>query len=359
MRIVQVEKQRRWAGQTHRTFLVSAEFLRRGHDVRLVCAPGSDIAKRAQEAGIPVIMLPMKGWRLYLSALRLGWRLRREGTDLLHAHGSRDHLLAVIARALSRRVPVIRTKHNLTPVRRASFYRRFTTHLIAVSGATREVLLAAGVPDARIDVVRKGLELDRLNPGPKNAAVMKEYRLRPTDFVIGTAGRLGSKSKGTATLLRAARLVVAKAPNARFFLAGRPSPEMAAMARSEGVASRVIFPGFREDIASMLSVMDLYVQPSERDALPTSVLEAMAMAKPVVATRVGGIPEAVIDGETGRLCERGDPQGLADAILALMADRELLRRMGEKGRERIESAFTVKEMIARTERAYRLCLDGT
>ena len=78
-----------------------------------------------------------------------------------------------------------------------------------------------------------------------------------------------------------------------------------------------------------------------------------------MATRVGGIPEAVVDGETGRLCERGDPEGLAEAILSLMGERDLMKRMGQKGRERIETTFTVKEMVARTERAYRLCLDGT
>jgi len=351
--IVQVEKQARWAGQTRQTFYVSTQLQARGHDVLVVCRPGSAIGQHAKDAGLQVLDLPMKGWRLFPSALRLARRLRQERFDLLHAHGARDHLLAVIASALAGRIPVIRTKHNLTRVRRPLFYRRFASRLIAVSKAAQNVLLKAGVPQEKVTVVYDGADLQRFTPRPKEPAVLEELGLDASHFVIGTAGRLGSKSKGIPTLLRSARILMTKAPNARLLLVGRKNRQVEGLAASLGLDHHVIFSGFRRDMAATLAVMDLYVQPSVRDAFPSSVLEAMAMGKPVAATRVGGIPEAVIEGETGLLCAPENPEVLAQTILAMMNQPALLEEMGRKARARAERMFTLDRMMDEVEGVYQ------
>lgn len=356
MRIVQVEKQRKWAGQTQRTFHVAAGLQRRGHKVLLVCVPGSAVGERARAAGVSVLLLPMRGWQLFPSALRLAQHLRQERFDILHAHGARDHLLGAIARTLSRRMPLIRTKHNLTLLKGPVLYRRFTTRLIAVSHAAEAVLRRGGVRQEKIDVVYDGVDVARLRPGPKERRILKELGIAPDDFVIGTAGRLGSKSKGIPTLLRAARRVAEQAPRARFLLVGRKTARVEELAESSGLGNRVILTDFRQDMPAVLSTMDLYVQPSVREALSSSVLEAMALGKPVVATRVGGIPEAVAEGETGLLCESEDAQGLARAILSLIAQPEKLQEMGKKARARVEKKFDLNRMIDAVEATYRKSL---
>jgi len=353
MRIIQMDKQRRWTGQTHQTFYISRQLHRRGHDVLVVCQPDSALAKGAQAEGIPTLCLRMKGWRLFPGALRLARRLRKDRFDILHPHGARDHLLASIAAFLSGGPSVVRTKHNLCPIKGPLLYRWFTSHLIAVSRAARDVLLDAGVRPEKVTVLYDGTDLERFKPAPKAPAVLRELDLRPEYFVIGTAGRLGSKSKGVPTLLRAVQILKEKAPHLRCLLVGRGADHIEALAGSLALDGRAIFTGFRQDIPAVLSVMDLYVQPSVRDALASSVLEAMAMGKPVAATRVGGMPEMVVEGETGQLCESENPAALADIILEMMNHPDRLKAMGQNARARVEQLFGLDRMMDELEQTYR------
>jgi len=338
--------------------ILSAELLRRGHDVLLVCQPGSEVEARARSSGIPTWALPMAGWRLFPSALRLARRLRRERFDIVHAHGARDHLLAAIAIRLSPRMPLVRTKHNLTPVKRPLLYRHLTHHMIAVSRSAQRTLVQAGIPPERVSVIHDGIDLARFSPSAQDRSARGELGIGPEEFVAGTTGRLASRSKDVATLLRAARLVLDQAPRVRFLLVGRSDAGLEEMARDMGLGKRVLFTGFREDVPALLSAMDLYLQTSIREALSSSVLEAMAMARPVVATRVGGIPEVVSEGETGYLCEPGDANGLARAVLRLMEDGDLRLSMGSRARRRVERLFSAQGKAERVEGLYRALLEA-
>ena len=172
----------------------------------------------------------------------------------------------------------------------------------------------------------------------------------------GSAVAVKAHAEGIPTLLRAAQFVCAKTSRAKFLLVGRNSERVRVRADSCGLGQRVILPGFRNDVPALLSVMDVYVQPSLREAVSCSILQAMACGKPVLATRVGGIPEAVADGETGRLFQLGDAEGMAEAILELMSQPATLEQMGRNSRARVEKVLGLERMIDEVEDVYRSVL---
>ncbi len=225
---------------------------------------------------------------------------------------------------------------------------------LAVSQHVRDRLAAGvGLPERKLRVVPNGID-----PAPFTRAPDPVLRTRlagsPDRQLVFTAARL-SPLKGLDVLLSAAALV----PEARFVVAGE-GPERAALeARAEalGVAHRVHFLGARDDVPDLLAACDLFVLPSRVEGLPLSVLEAMAAAKAVVATRIGGTDEVVIDGETGILVPPGDAAALASAIGTFLADPARARRAGEAGRDRLRARFTAQAMIDGVTAAYEELLD--
>ncbi len=337
--------------------LAEIEVLRqRGHDVSLACSPDSMLGDRMEQAGVPVMRLRMSGARLYTSAPRIRRHIVRGRFTIVHVHSARDHLLGVLALLGVRGVSLVRTKHNTVPLKRGVFsrllYDGLTDRLIAVSGATRDVLVADGVTSDKIVVIPDAVDTRRFSPRPKQPRVLAELGLSAEHFIVGCAARLGSKSVQARTLVRAFGKLAPRFRHARLLLVGHGSEGLVEEAMKLGISDRLIVPGFTEDMPAMLSVMDLFVQPNKKAGMGNALLEAMAMAKPIVATRVGGIPEAVVDGVTGRLCPPDDPGAMADTIAAVIEDPKALQEMGEKGRERAEKLFDRELVTDRIERVY-------
>jgi glycosyltransferase involved in cell wall biosynthesis len=159
-------------------------------------------------------------------------------------------------------------------------------------------------------------------------------------------------------LIAAAAQLAAARPDVRFLLVGEGElrPEIELQVNNLRLRDIIILVGFRSDIPQLLAAMDVVVLASHHEGLGTSLLDAMAMARPVVATAVGGIPEIVIEGETGRLVPPRDPVALADALLALVADAALRARLGAAGRKRLLERFSAEAMVERTESVYRALL---
>jgi len=318
--------------------------------------PGlAPLLRDAAGAGVPLVRVPEmpEGLQSLLSALRLTAWLRRRRPAVFHAHmtwplGAK---WALVAAVLARVPVVVATMHlwvdiPVTASRRAQatlLGRRVAT-LIAVSedaGRRMRADLGWGGP---VTVVRNAVALERFPaPGPapcRNAA-------EPAVAVV--AARLVTQ-KGHGHLLEAAR----RLPRVRFLCAGDGPlrSDLERRAREMGVADRVTFLGHRTDIPALLHGADLAVLPSLYEGLPLSLVEAMAAARPVVATDVGGSREVVIHGVTGLLVPPGDPEALAGAIGRVASDPALAARFGAEGRRRVEADFTAEAMVARVEALY-------
>src|SRR5262249_6205646 len=207
-------------------------------------------------------------------------------------------------------------------------------------------------------VIRNGVDLGPFNVTPEPARIREELGLRPSTPLVAVVSRL-SRLKGLEHFLEAAAVVAPKFPDARFLVVGEAPPhdlgyldELNAAAQRFGVEDPVIFPGLRSVLPALLRCVSVAVMPSPNEAPSNPLLESMAAGAPTVATRVGGTPEALVDGETGLLVEPGDSRSLADAIGKLLTDRTLAAGLGHAARARIAECYSVRRMVRATEDVY-------
>jgi glycosyltransferase involved in cell wall biosynthesis len=223
--------------------------------------------------------------------------------------------------------------------------------VVAVSRAIAAQLERDGVPRGKIRVVYEGV-CDRA-PTSGGREALAALGVPPGAPVVGNVAALTGHKDHT-TLLEAAARVVQRMPQAHFVIVGEGDLRSALeqRARALGLQGRVIFTGFREDVDRLLPAFDAFCLSSHMEGLGTSLLDAMAFARPIVATSAGGIPEAVEDGVTGRLVPPRDPEALADAIVQVLSDERLMKAMGAAGRLRFEQRFTADRMVEETLAVY-------
>ncbi|MGB7537157.1 MAG: glycosyltransferase family 4 protein [Anaerolineales bacterium] len=321
--------------------------------------PQSALRERFEAVGIPVSILPIR-WHLD-PALPAGLEavLKREPFDILHAHLPHGEVYGEIAmRAFPARKFVI-SRHNddrfrrwlpLRPVFAPSLRR--ADRIIAISQAVRRFLVEVeGAAAEKVEVIPYGLDAEAYERSAHPGSFRREIGAK-AEPIVGFVGRL-TRQKGVDVLLRAFAHVEKRIPDARLVLAGdgpdRPALEQ--LARSLGLR-RVMFLGWRADIADIMADVSLLAVPSRWEGFGLVALEAMALGKPVVAARVSALPEIVVAGETGLLVDPGRPGLLAEALQALLSDPARAEGMGRAGRDRVRKEFPVERMAQRTAEEY-------
>jgi glycosyltransferase involved in cell wall biosynthesis len=356
----------------------------RGYDTTLVAgslARGEDsMAFVADARGVEIVRIDELGREIsplrdLLATIRLARLIRKERPQILHTHTAKAGTVGRVAARLagSRRPPVVvHTFHGhvlrgyFGPVR--SFLFRLlerwlasdTTALIAVSPQVRDDLVALRVaPRDRFVVIRLGIELDERVAAEQNGrAESRRYLGIPGDrFTVGWIGRM-TAVKRTDDVLVAFKRLRENGVDAVLCLVGDgpDRPHLEQRAHELGVARDTVFLGYQEDVAPFYAAFDALVLPSGNEGTPVSVIEALAAERPVVATRVGGVPDVVSDGEDGFLVEAGATDDLADRLARLAADPELRERMGRKGRKRVLPRYAVERLVDDVDRLYRSLL---
>jgi glycosyltransferase involved in cell wall biosynthesis len=332
-----------------------------GHDVTVATMREGWMTERARAVGLRVWVVPQR------PGLDLAWvgqfarRLRRERIDVLHTHEFEMNAFggtaAVLARVRS--LSTIHGKHWIADrPRRALAYRvlrRAGVPIVAVSDDLAGYLSdRLGVRRDRLLLVHNGIPLLDVGANPSRTAARAALGV-PTDGPLLVAVGNLYPVKDHATLLRA----VAGLPGVRVAIAGRGEEEenLLRLARELDIADRVHLLGLRDDIDRVLASADLFVQPSLSEGLPLAILEAMAAECAVVATRVGGVEEAVIHGETGLLVTPAAPAELASALEGLLASPNRLAAMGRAARARAEAEFSVVAMAERYAAIYGALLE--
>jgi glycosyltransferase involved in cell wall biosynthesis len=331
----------------------------RGEEAVLVCRRGSALADAARGQAARVHPIPMESG-LGLGLLgRLRALIRAERPDLVHVHSRRRgaDLWGGLAARLEG-VPAVLSRRVDDPEPAWSRPRyRLYRRVIAISEGIRKVLLAQGVAPDRAVCVHSAVDTERYHPGGDRAWLRREFDLPEASPVLAMAGQFIAR-KGHRTLLAALPAVFAAHPEARVLLLGQgpllePMREAAADA---GLADRVRFAGFRDDLDHVLAAVDLLVHPAELEGLGVSLLQAAACGVPIVATRTGGIPEAVRPGLNGELVEPGDAPALAAQIVRLLDDPALRTRYGAAGRELVLRHFSLDAMVEGNLAVYRAVL---
>lgn len=352
MKIAHLDSHPSWRGGQQQV-LYLAQFLRaQGHESVIVCPSRSVLYNRAHEAGAPAKALEMRHELDLVAAWRFGWWLRRQQIDILHMHDPHAHSIGLLACLLAPGVrKVVSRRVDFRPIRNLLSRYKYTmpsVRYVAVSEAVRNVMLDSGIAADMIQTVHSGVDLNRIDAAQEAASVFP-----PGTRVIGTVGHL-SGHKGHRHLLQAMSCVRRFEPRARLVIVGEGNlkADLEAEASVLGLGDLVCFAGFRHDVLSLIRGFEFFVFPSTQEALGTSVLDAMAMRKPVVAASAGGIPESVQDGITGLLVPPGDSRALGEAMCTMLRHPEQGRAFGEAGRRRVEQFFTVERMGMATLKVY-------
>jgi len=301
-------------------------------------------------------------------ALLALWRLfRRERPALIHTHTSKAGAVGRFAAWLARVPAIVHTPHGhifygyygkvgswlICVIER--FLARITDRIVTLTdrGMQEHIRFKIGRRE-KFTTIPSGIALSEVQSVRVDPAAKREELGLPADgVIIGTVGRL-VPVKGHAWIIRAVPHVVAEFPNARFVFVG-DGPllgELRRLGEELGVGRHLIFLGSRRDVPECLSTFDLFCLPSLNEGMGRALIEAMAVGCPVVATRVGGIPDIVVDGTTGLLVLPRDDRALAEAILTLLRDRSRRVAYGEAARRRIDGRFDVETMVRNIERLY-------
>ncbi|MCH8012126.1 MAG: glycosyltransferase [Candidatus Marinimicrobia bacterium] len=347
MRILHIDTGLEWrGGQQQVAFLLSGLHCT-GYGTALVCKPDSQLFNHVRSRGIPSYTLPLIGQYDLHSVSKIA-RLCRHGTfDIVHAHTSHAHGLGLWVKLLFPKVKLVVTRRVNFPISTNWLnlykYRKADT-IICISSAIRRTLRHAGLPPQNLPVVYSGVDPSRFMDIHRND-LSRHYNIAPYQFVVGTIASFRVE-KDYGTFVRAAEIVLAQRSDVTFIGLG-DGPERRQMikhARKMNLEGKIHFPGFQKELGPFLSRFDLYVASSRHEGLGTSILDAMSLGIPVVASNTGGIPEIVNPGESGMLFPPGNAEQLAKAILYLMGDDQLRQEIGKNARQ-VAAKLNVNRMV--------------
>jgi glycosyltransferase involved in cell wall biosynthesis len=349
-----------WTGSAEPVIRLLTGLQAQGHRVLLGLIAGDRFEQKAREAGLEPLAglsLEVRGNPIHALAdlRRVREIVRGEGVDVVHVHHSHDHWLGWLGRGPA---ALVRTFHNARAVRlgwpATALYRR-TDALIAVSREIEERARGAGVPADHLTRVDGVVDLRRFEGGDGGAAIRKEFDLGDAP-VLGCVARLAPR-RGHELLIRGFRLLLADYPRARLLLVGKGEARarLEALVGALGLAREVLFTGYRDaDLPGVLQALDVFaLMGAGSDESCRAALEAMAAGRPVVAQRVGALPDAVVHGVTGLLLDDDRPESVAAALRVLLAEPERAAAMGRAGRERARSLYGPDAHAARVEQVYR------
>ena len=353
-----IDTARTWRGGQNQVLVTVMGMRAAGHRAMLVAHADGELRRRAEE-GLDFLPLAPRTEMDLSAAWRLSRAIKQLRPDIVHAHD--PHGVAMAALALSMSTQPKRAK--LVAARRVDFRLKGNAlsrwkydqvdRFICASEAIRKILLADGVAPARAVTVHEGIDLGHVAAAPR-LAIHEEFWLPHGSPIVGNVAAL-VPHKGQRHLVEAAALVVREVPDARFVIAGEGElrPTLEHLIKHLNLEKHVILAGFRPDVLSMHKAFDIFVMSSITEGLGTSLLDAMACGRPIVATTAGGMPEVVQDGKTGILVPPRDDRALADGIIRLLKDPALRERMGTAGLALAEARFSAERMVADTLRVYQ------
>jgi len=330
----------------------------RGHHVTIATPPSEAWSVRCREAGLTHVAIPMRRQWDPRAAWRLARVIRTRRIQVVHAHKGRARTLTLLAGLMGARAPLVLNRgvsFRVGKLRRVGYTSRRVHAIVAVCRSIKDGLVASGVPADKVEVIYSGTDLERFHPGADGGAVRRELGLGAEHALIT---QIGVRSwRGWRDVLDAMVGIATELGHARLLFVGAPPPrvaEIADAARAKGIGDRVLALGHRDDVPSIMAASDIVVDASYGGlGITGSIREALACERPVVATRLEGMPELVVDGETGVLVPPRAPHALAAAIAHLLGDPVTAQAMARAGRKRVEAYFSLRAKLDATEALYR------
>ena len=366
LNILMLESGPNWGGQEERIVREASWLLKREHKVRLACSAGSAIASRAADAGIAVRTVPMRSNADLRGLWSLAALARHEKPHVVHAHSPKDAWFAMFLHQAG--VPVVRSRHTTLPETmsrgRRFVYRYGCRRLIASAGFIGEAMeKSLGIRAEKIDVIGESVDTEEFRPGD-GSAFRREFGINDSAPLFGIVAMIRGE-KGHDVFLRAARIVLETRADARFVIVGKPASHGRAQERIVEILRKefsgfttmpVVTTGFRRDIPRVMRALDCLVVPSRHEAQTLVIPQAFASGKPVIGSKVGGIPELVRHGENGQHFPSEDHNALAQAMLTMANDPHKAAGFGIAGRKMAEEELATDRKMELLLASYRKCI---
>jgi len=353
-------------GGGERVFLQLAFGLKDRYRICVATNTGGKFAQELSKLDIQIFSVDMSR-QLALKPIRqIRDIILQNRIDLVHSQGARADFFARIAGKIAESSHILCTVampvegFDVTPLRKRVYRfidqlsENYVDRFLVVSNALKQSLtLGRGISSERVVRIYNGIEVNEYQPNLKVNNLRNEWGIAHADPLVGAIGRLVWQ-KGLEHLIQAAAEILAAVPEAWFLVVGKGPlrPNLETLARELNISDRIIFTGFRSDIRELLSAIDILVVPSLLEGFPVITLEAMAMAKPIVATQLPGIKEQISDGVEGILVPPNNSKALGVAVLSILQDKKLASTLGGAARSRVESCFSVEKMVGETEKVY-------
>lgn len=357
LKILHIDPEKNWGGGEAQVVGLLQNLSQWGHRNDLATPAGGELFRRSI-TGVRKIPLTVRNDLDIRAVPALRRLIRQERYDIVHFHTKRAHALSLWLPRGEPRPKYIVTRRMDYPEPKNYYtrylYNRRVDGVVAISRSVLDCLSEAGVNGRSIRLIYSGID-----PQPFRELPSDEQRANDSAVIAMLA--VLEERKGHRFLLDGARVLKDRGRRIRYVFAGAGSQKthLQRMVQTLGLQEEVSFVGFVKDVPKFLSSIDVLVLPSLYEGLGVAALEGMAAGKPVIATRVGGLAESVVDGETGFLVPPRDGVALADAIERLVADPSMARAMGRKGAARVLSNFTIEQMASQNEAFYYALLDGT
>lgn len=317
------------------------------------------LGEEASARGFETIQFPSLSPLNPASIHHLATVMKRVNISLLCTHGYKPNILGCMAAALTRKANIAVSRGWTWENPRIKFYeamdRRFLrlcNHVVAVSLGQQEKILASGVRPEKVSVIHNAINLADI-PAPPKPLLRRQLGLPGDAILVASAGRL-SPEKNYGGMIDAAVIAAAANPKLYFVVFGEGflRPKLEAKIAAAGLEGRFLLPGFRNNLQMVMHEIDIFMLPSFTEGLPNVALEAFAVRKPIVATRVGGTPEVVEDGVSGYLTKPEEHDLMAHHLIRLAASPALRRTMGDTGYEYIKSEFGFEKQTREYEKLY-------
>ena len=340
------------------------EFIRRGHNVTLICRPDAKILHYAEQNNIDAMTLKMRGDVDPFTILKLIGILRKKKIDIILTNVEKELRISGLASIFAGVKAVISRKGVDLPIKNRLQYRfthnKLASVIVANSQATKKTLLknAPWLNQDKISVIYNGIDPELFSI--ENTRDLRDELGIPQQIpLIGFVGRLNVQ-KGIVYILEAFEKVFENIPAAQLLMAGTGDlrNEIETIAKEKGFSRNIHLIGFRDDIPNVMRTIDLLILPSVWEGFGIVLIEAMAAEKPCVITNISSMPEIVIDGQTGIVVPSKDANKLADAIINLIHNPSLAKKMGGEGKKLVQNKFTLQKMISRYEQLFYEYMDS-
>jgi glycosyltransferase involved in cell wall biosynthesis len=324
------------------------------------------LACEIRKLGIPVTVLSEARHSALTLCMKIVTFLREQRPDIVHTHKYKDNILGACAAAAAGVPVVVRVVHGMTEPFKGKAYVKmmgyeFVDRLVTSARVNKVIAVSSNIEAVlgrlygthKVVQIHNGINLEKIRPSRDRESLVGTLGIGTDDQIVGTVGRL-VPVKGHDVLLQAASSLLKRRRNLKFLIVGDGPlmSRLAGLARELGIEKEVILAGQRDDVYDLVTCMDIFTLPSTHEGIPMVLLEALALKRPVVASRVGGIPEVVENGISGLLVEPSNVTELEQGIDRILQDRSYANGLGQAGRVQVEENFSSTLMGKKTAHLY-------